>query len=89
MRFRPGMFRRRIERESAPKEQDIPTAPPVVECDVCGVEGHARNACPSAIGPGDVGRTWRSGGNSEWSSGTGDSFEVARAFWERFRGGRE
>ena len=62
-----------------------PVAPPL-QCDVCNIEGHVRDACPSAIGPGDVGRTWRSGGNPELSSGKGDSFERAREFWARFRG---
>ena len=83
--FKPGMFRKRVEREPVPKEQDTPAAPPVVECDVCCVEGHVRDACPSAIRPGDVGRTWRSGGNSDMG-GTGDTFEAVQAFWRRFRG---
>ena len=57
--FKPGMFRKRVEREPAPKEQDTPTRQPVVECDVCGLEGHDRANCWAVIkGRADVERTW-------------------------------
>ena len=60
--------------------------PPAVVCGYCGEPDHATDDCHSIIRPGDTERTWRSGGNPEWSSGTGDTFEMARAFWARFRG---
>ncbi len=62
-----------------------PIAPPL-QCDVCNIDGHVRDACPSAIGPGDVGRTWQSGGYPDRFPGQGDTYEKVRAFFQRFRG---
>ncbi len=63
-----------------------PVAPPVVECDVCCSQDHIRDACPSIVRPGETGRTWRSGGFPDGSSGHGDTFEEIREFFRRFRG---
>ena len=83
-RFIPGMFRRRGA-ASAPEKQETPTPPPE-PCDVCGLEGHARDACWTAIRtPADCERTWRAGG-PERSSSHGPTFETIRDFWARFRG---
>jgi hypothetical protein len=76
-----------LGQESSDQEtSEAPSAPPAQCCDVCGSQDHARDACPSTIRPGDVGTTWRSGGNPNWSSGTGDTFEAVQEFWRRFRG---
>ncbi len=84
--FKPGMFRKRLEREAAPKEQETPASPPVIECDVCNSQEHVRDACPSAIRPGETGRTWRASSYPDGSSGHGDTFEEIREFFRRFRG---
>ena len=87
--FKPGMFRRRVEHEAKPKEQDTPASPPVVECTVCNSQDHTHDTCPSIIRPGETERTWRSGGYPDGSSGHGDTFDEIREFFRRFRGGRE
>ncbi len=73
--------RERERRKDAAKQERKPES-----CDVCCVEGHDRDACPSAIGPGDVGRTWQSGDFPDRFPGQGDTFEKVRAFFQRFRG---
>ena len=83
MRFIPGMFRRRGS-ASAPEKQEAPAPPPLV-CDVCGSSDHATDAC-GIIRPGETGSTWRSGGNANWSSGSGPTFDAGEDFWRRFRG---
>ena len=71
---------------STPKEPETPVRPPV-RCDVCGLEGHDRDACFSIIrSPADVQRTWGRSGNPDRSTGAGDTFEAIGDFWARFRG---
>ncbi len=75
-----------LGQDSSDQETSAAPVSPPLQCDVCGSEGHVRDACPSAIGPEDVGRTWRSGGYPDGPSGTGDTFDAVRDFWRRFRG---
>ncbi len=83
--FKPGMFRRRVERESAPKEKETP-APPPAQCDVCGLEGHDRANCWAVIKDrADVDRTWGRSGSPEQSSGTGPTFNEMKEWWKRMQ----
>ena len=83
--FKPGMFAKRGV-TSAPKEQETPASPPVVECDACNSQDHTHDTCPSIIRPGETGRTWQSGDFPDRFPGQGDTFEKVRAFFQRFRG---
>ena len=78
--FRPGMFAKRGV-TSAPKEQETP-AP----CDVCGLEGHTRDTCWTAIrSAADLDRTWGRSGRPEQSNSTGATFDEMREWWRRMQ----
>ncbi len=80
--FKPGMFRRRHDGESASadREPEAPALPPA-QCNVCGLEDHDRANCWAVIKDrADVERTWS---GSRWSAGEGDSFQLMREWWRR------
>ncbi len=86
MRFIPGMFRKRVQHDTTPKEQDTPTPPPVIWCAYCDSQDHATDDCHHIIRPGDTERTWQSGDFPDRFPGQGDTFEKVRSFFQRFRG---